>query len=99
MLHRLCYLRDTTRSKVLYLVYAKLLAKYISEELQSSKINIDTVHSWYYRNTRRFLCESDFRTPRSDVPGQIARLKQKLRIQEYYLDEAQDLSVDLVGSL
>lgn len=99
VLHRLCYLRDTVQSEVLYLVYAKLLAQYIRDELQSPNIKIETVHSWYFRNTRRYLCENDYSTPRRDVPNQIARLKRQLGIKEYYLDEAQDLSVDLVGNL
>ena len=55
VLHRLCYLRDTVKSEVLYLVYAKLLAQYIRDELQSPNIKIETVHSWYFRNTRRYL--------------------------------------------
>ena len=43
--------------------------------------------------------ENDYSTPRRDVPNQIARLKRQLGIKEYYLDEAQDLSVDLLGNL
>ena len=99
VLHRLCYKRDTTQSRVLYLVYAKLLAKFIQDTLKSPNIQIETIHKWYFRKTRSFLCESDFRTPRPDVSSQIARLKSNLAIEEYYLDEAQDLSIDLVGSL
>jgi superfamily I DNA/RNA helicase len=83
----------------LYLVYAKLLCRFILNQLAENDSDVGgiyTIMKWYYANTHQFMYENDFKTMKPDVDERVRNLGNTLGFQELMLDEAQDLAFEVI---
>jgi len=88
--------------KYQYLVYAKLLRRFLVNQfdaagLDSSKVN--TIMKWYYRQSGGgFLLTNDFKEVKPGVKSKLGVISQRLNLKELMLDEGQDLPLELLSS-
>lgn len=82
----------------LYLAYGKLLVRYLKNMMMNKDVNVEklkTIHSWYWGQSRQFLTDDEGR-PNNNFRNHLDRAKRRSTISELFMDEAQDLHIEII---
>jgi DNA helicase IV len=95
VVHRVIKNKDTN---FLYLAYGKLLVRYLKNMVVNKDVNVDklkTIHSWYWGQSKQFLTDDEGR-PNTNLKSYLSKAKRNVNISELFMDEAQDLHIDII---
>lgn len=98
VVHRLIKSKD---SNFLYMAYGKLLVRYLKNMIAGKDMDVGklkTIHSWYWAQCRQFLTDDEGR-PNINFKHHLDRARRNVNISELFVDEAQDLHIDIITGI